>query len=203
MDEVVLVGAALAQWAVTGALLARRSRHPVTVALTVRSAALVVQLLAPVGETVAAALWVLGPPMLAVLLVVFPDGARGRGWAWVLRYQAVVLAFSVVAGVLWPGTRPLAVTVVVVVGLGSFIPIAALAVLSLVALRRRATGARRARIGVVLAAGAALVAGYVAGLPLTLVLGDWLPVVPSLLEQSISLFFTLPAVAIGLSVLME
>src|SRR5215211_6091879 len=103
MDEVVLVGAALAQWAVTGALLARRSRHPVTVALTVMSAALVVQLLAPVGETVAAALWVLGPPMLAVLLVVFPDGARGRGWAWVLRYQVVVLAFCLVAEAMWPG----------------------------------------------------------------------------------------------------
>src|SRR5215212_11696038 len=141
MGELVLVGAALAQWAVTGALLARRCRHPVTVALTVMSAALVVQLLAPVGETVASALWVLGPPMLAVLLVVFPDGARGRGWARVLRYQTVVLAFCVVAGALWPRRRPPAVTAVVVVGLGTFIPIAAVAVLSLVALRRRATGA--------------------------------------------------------------
>jgi len=79
MGELVLVGGALAQWAVTGALLARRPHHPVTVALTVMSAALVVQLLVPVDETVASALWVLGPPMLAVLLVVFPDGARGRG----------------------------------------------------------------------------------------------------------------------------
>src|SRR5215204_5475293 len=159
MGELVLVGGALAQWAVTGALLARRPRHPVTVALTVVSAALVVQLISPGEETVATALWVLGPPMLAVLLVVFPDGARGRGWACVLRYQMAVLAFCVVAGAVWPGERPPVVTVVVVVGLGAFIPIAAVAVLSLVGLRRRATGARRARIGVVLAAGAALVAG--------------------------------------------
>src|SRR5215211_7107301 len=192
MDEVVLVGAALAQWAVTGALLARRPHHSVTVALTVMSAALVVQLLTPVAATLATAMWVLGPPMLAVLLVVFPDGARGRGWAWVLRYQVVVLAFCLVAEAMWPGERPPAVAVVVVLGLGAFIPITAVAVVSLVLLRRRATGARRARIGVVLATGAALVAGYVVGLPLTLALGDRLPVIASLLELWISLFFTLP-----------
>src|SRR3712207_1304530 len=102
MGELAYVGGALALWAVTGALLVRRPRHAVTGTLAVMSAALLLGLLTPLGDRYANALWVLGPPVLSVLLVVFPDGPRGRGWRWVLRYQVVVLALNVAAGIGWP-----------------------------------------------------------------------------------------------------
>src|SRR3712207_2169067 len=97
MGELAYVGGALAQCAVTGALLVRRPRHPVTVVLAVLSAALLLGLVVPQEDRYVNALWMLGPPLLAVLLVVFPDGPRGRVWRWVLRYQVAVLVWGVTA----------------------------------------------------------------------------------------------------------
>ncbi len=51
MDLLVYVGGALAIWAVTGALLTRRPRHPVSLTLTVMSAAQGIGLLTPLDET--------------------------------------------------------------------------------------------------------------------------------------------------------
>ncbi|MGY1602392.1 sensor histidine kinase [Geodermatophilus sp. SYSU D00815] len=203
MAELAVVGGGLAQAVVTLALLARRPTRPVTLALVASSTALVLGA-TPLTDRYADALWVLGPPVLAVLLVVFPDGARGRGWRWVLRYQVAALAASVVLCAAWPAPetgRP--ARVVVAVLLLSFLPIAAAAVVSLVRLHRRSTGARRQRIGVVLASGALLVGTYaVAGL-LHLLLAERAPVVLDLVELWFPLAFTLLPVAIGLSVLME
>ncbi|MGY1618140.1 sensor histidine kinase [Geodermatophilus sp. SYSU D00691] len=203
MAELAVIGGGLAQAVVTLALLARRPTHPVTLALAVSSTALVLGA-TPVADRYADALWVLGPPVLAVLLVVFPDGARGRGWRWVLRYQVAALAASVVLCLLWPvpdTSQP--GRVVVSVLLVPFLPIAAAGVVSLVRLHRRSTGARRQRIGVVLGAGAVLIGLYLAALPLYLLLSERAPVVVDLLDMAFPIAFSLLPVAIGLSVLME
>ncbi|SNS10719.1 Histidine kinase [Geodermatophilus saharensis] len=204
MDLLVYVGGALAIWAVTGALLTRRPRHPVTLTLAVMSVALGLALLTPLDETHGNALWLLGPPvMLAVLLVVFPDGPRGRWWRRVLRYQVVVLLWSTVAAVLWPDGGPPLGALAIGLPLALFLPIGVAAVVSLVRLRRRSTGSRRVRIGLVLAAGAAVASTYLLAGPVMLaVRGAW-PQASRLQDLYAVATFALLPVAVGLSVLVE
>lgn len=202
MGELAYVGGALAQWTVTGALLVRRPRHPVTIALAVMSAALLIGPVLPDEERYVNALWVLGPPMLAVLLVVFPDGPRGRVWRWLLRYQVVALAWAVVAILLGAQSSPV-LAVLVGVPLALFVPIAAAALVSLVRLQHRSTGARRLRIRVVLTAGAAILVGYFVLAPVSLWLRDAAPVATPLMDLYTSLTFLLLPVAVGVATSME
>jgi signal transduction histidine kinase len=198
--DLASAGALLALVAVTAALLARRPQHPVTLVLTVWVASSLLGL-TPLGERYPNALWTLGPPLLAVLLVVFPDGPRGRAWRWALRYQVAVLVGFVLLDVAFPaGHRPAPVPAV---ALAAFIPIAAAAVVSLVRLWRRSAGPRRVRIGVVLAAGAVLVMPYVVVAPVVALLGGSSPVADVIGNQTATLSFALVPLAIGVAVLME
>lgn len=202
MGELAYVGGALAQWAVTGALLVRRPGHPVTVVLGVMSAAMLLGVIAPEDERFVNALWALGPPLLAVLLVVFPDGPRGRLWRWVLRYQVAALAWAVPA-ILLGGQGSAVMAALIGVPMALFIPISAAAVVSLVRLQRRSTGVRRLRIRVVLSAGAAIVVGYLVLAPLSLLLRDTVPVAVPLMDLYASLTFVLLPVAVGVATYME
>jgi hypothetical protein len=198
--DLASAGALLALVAVTAALLARRPRHPVTLVLTVWVASSLLGL-TPLAERYPNALWTLGPPLLSVLLVVFPDGPRGRAWRWALRYQVAVLVGFVLLDVAFPGGA--AIGPVPAVALAVFIPIAAAAVVSLIRLWRRSAGPRRLRIAVVLAAGAVLVAPYLVVAPVVVVLGGSPPVVDAIADQTSTLSFALVPLAIGVAVLME
>ena len=201
--DLASAGALLALVAVTGALLARRPAHPVTVVLAVWVASSLLWL-TPLAAQYGDALWSLGPPLLAVLLVVFPDGPRGRAWRWVLGYEVTVLTLIVVLNLAWPGDGPVGpVGPVAVVALALFIPIAAAAVVSLVLLWRRSRGPRRIRIGIVLAAGAVLVTPYVLVAPLAALLGGMPDAVDAIGNETSTLSFALVPFAIGVAVLME
>ncbi len=202
MGELAFLGGVLAHWTVTGALLVRRPRHPVTVVLAVMSVALLLGMVGPDDDRVVNALWALGPPMLAVLLVVFPDGPRGRLWRWVLGCQVAVLAFAV-AAILLGGQGSTVLAVVIGIPLALFVPIGAAAVVSLVRLQRRSTGARRLRIRLVLGAGAAILVGYFVLGPLSLLLREALPVVIPLMDLYASITFLLLPVAVGVATFME
>lgn len=202
MGELAYVAGALAHWTVTGALLVRRPRHPVTVVLTVMSVALLLSSVAPDDVHVVNALWVLGPPLLSVLLVVFPDGPRGRLWRWVLRYQVAALVWAVPATLLAGQDSPV-VAAMVGVPIALFVPIAATAVVSLIRLQRRSSGARQLRIRVVLGAGAAILVGYFVLAPLSLVVRDAVPVAIPLMDLYVSVTFLLLPVAVGVATFTE
>lgn len=195
------MGAALALFAVTGSLLLRRPGHPVTIVLAVWVASSVVAM-TPADRTYANALWVLGPPLLAVLLVVFPDGPRGRLWRWVLRYQVAALVVGVAVAVAFPSGGESPIVLVSSAALLMFIPIAVASVVSLIRLYRRSSGPRRARIGVVLAAGALLLSPYVL-LPLLTAPFGASPRGQAVVDELFSVFFAVVPLAIGAAVLME
>ncbi len=203
MSPLVAIGGALALWGVTGALLTRRPRHPVTVVLTVMSAAALLTFLTPLDETHANALWALGPPLFAVLLVVFPDGPRGRFWTGVLRYEVAVVGACVLLGLVRPQGGPPVAVAAAGVALALFVPAGLAAVVSLVRLYRCSTGARRVRIRLVLTAGAILVSSYVVALPVAYALRSAVPGAYDLLELFGVAAFALLPVAVGLSVLLE
>ncbi|GAA4407424.1 hypothetical protein GCM10023168_23450 [Fodinibacter luteus] len=153
MVEVVAVGLAMSLCSAALALLVRRPTHPVSLVIAVMAASSVLGVSQPDGR-VTDALWALSHLPLSMLLVVFPDGPRGRRWARVLGYQVVALGCVVGGSVLWPdGSAPPVARVVLWVLAVSFVPIAAAAVVSLVRLWRVSVGGRRSRIGLVLAAG--------------------------------------------------
>jgi hypothetical protein len=89
--DVAGAGAVIALLAVAAALLARRPRHAVTLVLTAHTPSWILSL-TPAARLYSNAVWKLGPPLLSMLLVVFPDGPRGRWWRRVLAYQIVVAA---------------------------------------------------------------------------------------------------------------
>ena len=196
------MGAELALFAVTGSLLLRRPGHPVTIVLSVWVASSVVAMTTSADRTYANALWLLGPPLLAVLLVVFPDGPRGRLWTWVLGYQVAALVFGVAVAIAFPSGGQSPIVLASAVSLIMFIPIAVAAVVSLIRLYHRSSGPRRARIGVVLAAGALLVAPYVL-LPLLTAPFGTSPRGQAVLDELFSVFFAAVPLAIGAAVLME
>ena len=202
MGELAYVGGVLAHWTVTGALLVRRPRHPVTVVLAVMSAAFLLGMVTPDDERYVNALWLLGPPLLSVLLVVFPDGPRGRVWRWLLRYQVVALVWGV-AAILVGDQASTAMAVAIGLPIALFVPIGAAAVVSLVRLQRRSTGARRLRIRLVLGAGAAILVGYFVLAPLSILLRDRVPVAVQLMDLYSSLTFLLLPVAVGVATFTE
>jgi signal transduction histidine kinase len=120
----------------------------------------------------------------------------------VFRYQVAALAWAVPATLLGgQGSPVLAVLIGVPVAL--FIPIAAAAVVSLVRLQRRSTGARRLRIRVVLGAGAAILLGYFVLAPLSQALRGSVPVAIPLMDLYTSLTFMLLPVAVGVATFTE
>src|SRR3712207_9307398 len=100
------------------------------------SVAHLVGMVTPDDDRIVNALWVLGPPMLSMLLVVFPDGPRGRLWRWVFRYQVAALVWAVPAILLGHQESPV-LAVLIGVPVALFVPIAAAAAVSLVRLGRK------------------------------------------------------------------
>lgn len=205
---VVTLGAALALTAVSGALVVRRPRHPVSRVLAVVTVACVLTTVAP--DLLVDTLWALSVLPLTALLIAFPDGPRGPLWTRVYRYAIAAIAVVCVLAAAPGASEPLPVLVVVTVLALSMIPVAAGAVVSLVRLWSRSEGQRRARIGLVLSAGAVLVVPYLTLWPIAA--GTrWIAghaVAVGALGDALDAFyaglaFTLVPVAVGVSMLLE
>ena len=201
MDTVISAGAVLGLVVVAGVLLVRRPRHPVTVLLAVMATADLGSLLVP--DLVGDLTWALRVPMLAPLLIAFPDGPRGPRWRRVFVYS---LGAIVVGDLLTLVHGPVAFAVSALLG-ASVVPIAVAAVVSLARLWSAASGDRRTRIGLVLTAGAVLVASYLILVPVFLAaraLDRGADVLEAVLEALyLGLMFSLIPLAIGVSMLLE
>lgn len=165
MGVVVGVGALLAQTVVAVVLGVRRPRHPVTAVLAIMTAAS--WLLAVAPERAINALWGLSVLPLSALLVAFPDGPRGPRWRAAFTYLIGAIATVTVLAVAFPLPASPFLFYLSAVLAASVIPVAAVAVVSLVRLWRRSAGERRSRIGLVVGAGAVLVVPAVVFPPIT------------------------------------
>lgn len=201
MDTVIVAGAVLGLVVVAGVLLVRRPRHPVTMLLAVMATADLGSLLVP--ELVGDLTWALRVPILAPLLIAFPDGPRGPRWRLVFVY---CLGAIVIADLLTLVPGPVAFAVSALLGV-SVVPIAAVAVVSLARLWSAASGPRRTRIGLVLTAGAVLLASYLILIPVLLAaraLDRGADVLEAVLNALfLGLMFSLIPLAIGVSMLLE
>lgn len=204
MQHVVGAGALLALTVVSGVLLVRRPRHPVSMVLAVMTCGALLGPLAPDG--LSNTLWAMAVLPLSPLLIAFPDGPRGPGWRRVFIGLVVVIAMAAVLSSV-PAAREGPLFVVVGVLAASVLPVAGAAVISLVRLWRHSVGERRWRIGIVLVAGLALVVPY---LTLAPIVGGAraLGIETSRLDAvsdalSLGLTFSLVPLAIGVSMLLE
>lgn len=197
-------GSLLALTTVAVVLLRRRPRHPVSVVLAVLTIGNV--LLALGGRVPTGLAWPLAVLPLALLLVVFPDGPRGPLWRTAAGYLiAAVVAISLVGLAPSPHSPWLDV---VAVGLAlSVLAVGVVAFASLLELWRRSAGARRRRVGIVLAASAVLVMPYLL-LPVYWLALRTLQVDARAVDAVVQALYT-PAVfvvvpiAVGVSMLLE
>jgi signal transduction histidine kinase len=205
---VIGAGVAASLLVVTGVLLARRPRHPVTVVLCVMTAATLV--MGAVPPLLVDAVWGLAVLPLSCLLIAFPDGPRGRTWRRVFVLTAAAIGVACVLTLVPDSASGPVATPLHVVGLVTailVIPTAGAAVVSLIRLWRRSTGDRRFRIGLVLAAGAVLVVPYLTLAPvsgISYVITGSVPAWARAFEVVDAAFlFTLVPLAVGVSMLLE